>query len=87
WRWGDPQARLLKPWARIVVTAWVILVVPLLLATLVIAVWALPRIRGSAWAGLTKQQDVLVGAWDDGDFIQVTARVLAMVAIVIPVAG
>ncbi|PRC45285.1 hypothetical protein C6A85_95935, partial [Mycobacterium sp. ITM-2017-0098] len=42
---------------------------------------------GSAWAGLTKQQDVLVGAWDDGDFIQVTARVLAMVAIVIPVAG
>ncbi|PRC47411.1 hypothetical protein C6A85_85085, partial [Mycobacterium sp. ITM-2017-0098] len=42
WRWGDPQARLLKPWARIVVTAWVILVVPLLLATLVIAVWALP---------------------------------------------
>jgi putative peptide zinc metalloprotease protein len=87
WRWGDPQARLLKPWARIVVTAWVILVVPLLLSTLAIAIWALPRILGSAWAGLNKQQDVLAGAWADGDFIQVTARVLAMVAIVIPVAG
>jgi putative peptide zinc metalloprotease protein len=87
WRWGDPQARLLKPWARIVVTVWVILVVPLLLATVAIAIWALPRVLGSAWASLNKQQDVLVGAWADGNFIQVTAKVLAMVAIVIPVAG
>lgn len=87
WRWGDPHARLLKPWARIVVTLWVILVVPLLLATLAIAVWALPRVLGSAWAGLQKQQDVLSTAWADGDFIQMVARVLAMIAIVIPVAG
>ncbi|MDA2894839.1 M50 family metallopeptidase [Mycolicibacterium sp. BiH015] len=87
WRWGDPHARLLKPWARIVVTLWVILVVPLLLATLAIAVWALPRVLGSAWAGLQKQQDVLSTAWGDGDVIQMVARVLAMIAIVIPVAG
>lgn len=87
WRWGDPGARLLKPWARIVVTLWVILVVPLLLATLAIAVWALPRVLGSAWAALHKQQDVLAAAWADGDFIQMVARVLAMIAIVIPVAG
>lgn len=87
WRWGDPHARLLKPWARIVVTLWVILVVPLLLATLAIAVWALPRVLGSAWAGLQKQQDVFATAWGDGDIIQMVARVLAMIAIVIPVAG
>ncbi|MGQ9407535.1 M50 family metallopeptidase [Mycolicibacterium gilvum] len=87
WRWGDPQARLLKPWARIVVTVWVMTVVPLLLATLAIAVWALPRLLGSAWAGLTTQRDVLVNAWADGDVIQMIARVLAMIAIVIPVAG
>src|SRR3712207_6491085 len=54
WRWGDPHARLLKPWARIVVTAWVVLVVPMLLATLAIAVWTLPRLLGSAWASLGK---------------------------------
>lgn len=87
WRWGDPQARLLKPWARIVVTLWVLTVVPLLLATLAIAVWALPRVLGSAWASLNTQKDVLVTAWADGDFIQMVARVLAMIAIVIPVAG
>ncbi|MDG4666319.1 hypothetical protein [Mycobacterium sp. 236(2023)] len=87
WRWGDPNARLLKPWARIVVTLWVILVVPMLLSTVAIAVWALPRVLGSAWAGLQKQQDVLSAAWGDGDIIQIVARVLAMIAIVIPVAG
>lgn len=87
WRWGDPHARLLKPWARIVVTLWVVLVVPVLLATLAIAVWTLPRLLGSAWAGLTTQRDVLVTAWADGDLVQAVARVLAMIAIVIPVAG
>lgn len=87
WRWGDPHARLLKPWARIVVTLWVILVVPLLLATLALAVWTLPRLVGTAWASLNRQQDVLVDAWAGGDMVQAVARVLAMVAIVIPVAG
>lgn len=87
WRWGDPHARLLKPWARIVVTVWVVLVVPLLLATLAIAVWTLPRLLGTAWASLHKQSDVLLAAWSDGDMVQAVARVLAMIAIVIPVAG
>ncbi|WP_231750789.1 M50 family metallopeptidase [Mycobacterium sp. NAZ190054] len=87
WRWGDPQARQLKVWARIVVTLWVIVVVPLLLATVAIAVWALPRLMGSAWASLGTQRDVFVAAWGDGDVVQAVARVLAMIAIVIPVAG
>ncbi|MGX9791857.1 hypothetical protein [Mycobacterium sp. MMS18-G62] len=87
WRWGDPQARALKPWARIVVTAWVMVVVPLLLFTLATAVIALPRLIGTALSALAKQRDVLTGAWADGDMIQATARVLAIIAIVIPVAG
>jgi putative peptide zinc metalloprotease protein len=87
WRWGDPGARLLKPWARILVTCWVIVVIPLLLSALAAAVIALPRLVGTAWSSLGKQQDVLVAAWSEGDMIQATARVLAMVAIVIPVAG
>jgi putative peptide zinc metalloprotease protein len=87
WRWGDPQARQLKWWARLVVTAWVIVVVPLLLGMLAVAVLALPRLLGTAWASLGKQQDVLATAWADGDMIQATARVLAMIAIIIPMAG
>jgi putative peptide zinc metalloprotease protein len=87
WRWRDTQARELKWWARIVVTAWVIVVVPLLLGMIAMAVLALPRLIGSAWAGLNKQQDVLATAFADGDFVQAIARVLAMIAIVIPMAG
>jgi putative peptide zinc metalloprotease protein len=87
WRWGDPHARMLKPWARILVTVWVMVVVPLLLCTLAGAVLALPRLIGSAWSALGKQADVLTTAWADGDMIQATARVLAIIAILIPVAG
>jgi putative peptide zinc metalloprotease protein len=87
WRWGDPRARLLKPWARVVVTMWVMVVIPLLLSALATAIIALPRVMGTAFASLGKQRDILTDAWADGDMIQATARVLAMVAIVIPVAG
>jgi putative peptide zinc metalloprotease protein len=87
WRWRDPQARMLKPWARIVVTLWVMVVIPLLLSTLATAVIALPRVIGTAWSSLGKQRDILLTAWADGDIIQATARVLAIIAIVIPVAG
>lgn len=87
WRWGDPEARLLKPWARLVVTVWVLVVVPLLLASLALAVILLPRLMGTAWHSLTTQHAVLTSAWADGDPVQVTARVLAMIAIIIPVAG
>jgi putative peptide zinc metalloprotease protein len=87
WRWGDPHARMLKPWARILVTVWVMVVVPLLLCTLATAILALPRLMGTAWAAVGKQQDVLSTAWSDGDMVQATARVLAIIAILIPVAG
>jgi putative peptide zinc metalloprotease protein len=87
WRWGDPHARMLKPWARIVVTLWVVIVVPLLLFGLCTAVVALPRLIGTAWASLGKQKDVLSAAWADGDMIQATARVLAMTIVVITVAS
>ncbi len=87
WRWGDPHARMLKPWARIVVTAWVMVVVPLLLCTLAATIIALPRLMGTAWSAVGKQRDVLSHAWADGDMVQATARVLAMIAILIPVAG
>jgi putative peptide zinc metalloprotease protein len=87
WRWGDPHARMLKPWARILVTVWVMVVVPLLLCTLAGAILALPRMLGSAWSALGKQQQVLTTAWADGDMIQAAARALAIIAILIPVAG
>ena len=55
WRWGRPENRVLKPWARAVVTVWVLVVVPLLVVLAVLMVLTLPRILGTAWASIGKQ--------------------------------
>ncbi|HET6651854.1 MAG TPA: hypothetical protein VFH10_04365, partial [Nocardioides sp.] len=87
WRWGDPEARLLKPWARAVVTLWVVVVVPLLLLALVAMVLTLPRILGTAWARIQQEQDLIAAAWSEGDLVQLAARVLTVLAVVLPVAA
>ncbi len=87
WRWGDPEARLLKPWARGVVTLWVLVVVPVLLFTVGMLVLALPRVLGTAWAKLTAEQGLLGAAWGEGDLVQVAARCLVMAAVALPVLG
>ena len=87
WRWGDPEARLLKPWARAVVTLWVLVVVPVLAFTIGMLVLAFPRVVATAWAKLTAEQDVLAAAWGDGDLVQVAARTLVMFAVAMPILG
>ena len=87
WRWGDPEARLLKPWARAVVTLWVLVVVPVLAFTIGMLVLAFPRVVATAWAKLTAEQDVLAAAWGDGDLVQVAARALVMFAVAMPILG
>ena len=87
WRWRDPEARLLKPWARAVVTLWVVVVVPLLLFALAVMVLTLPRILGTAWARLEYEIALLENAAGDGDWIQSAARVLTMLAVILPVAA
>ncbi len=85
WHWRDPEARLLKPWARAVITVWVLLVVPMLLLALVGMLLTLPRILGSAWARLSLESGLLGDAVAAGDWLQVTARVLTMLAVALPV--
>ena len=87
WRWGDPEARLLKPWARGVITLWVFVVVPLLLLALVAMVLTLPRILGTAWARLQYEVALLENAAGDGDWLQAIARVFTMLAVILPVAA
>ena len=84
WRWGNPEATILKPWARTIVTAWVLLVVPILVCTLYLMVIALPRILGTAWAGADKQATLLSRAWSDGDFLEVVGRVVGVFAVLFP---
>jgi putative peptide zinc metalloprotease protein len=84
-RWGRPESKALKPWARVVVTVWVLVVVPMLLGLLVLAVWLLPRLAATVWHSAGAQWEALSSAAADGDIVTVLARVLAFVALVLPV--
>ena len=85
----EPEARAaeLKRWARVVVTTWVLVIVPLLLVTLVLMVVALPRVVGTAWSSVLKQEHALTLDWAGGDLVGVAIRVLSIVAVSLPVLG
>jgi putative peptide zinc metalloprotease protein len=87
WRRKDPEAQVLKPWARAVVTLWVLVTVPLLLVSLVLMVVSLPRLLGTAWASAQKQYAMLTGSVGNGDFLDAAVRVLAIAAVALPVLG
>ncbi len=87
WRWGDPEAKLLKPWARAVVTLWVVLVVPMLLLTVVGMVLTLPRVLGTAWARLAYEVALVESSASRGDWLQVSAQVFTILAVALPVAA
>ena len=87
WRWGDPEARLLKPWARTVVTLWVVVVVPALLFMVFVMVIAMPHVLATAWDKLQREADIFGVAWQHGELTEVAARVIAMAAVALPVGG
>ncbi|MFL6161817.1 MAG: hypothetical protein ACJ74U_06270 [Jatrophihabitantaceae bacterium] len=86
-RWRDPRARLLKPWARAVVTLWVVLVVPLMLLTVLAMVLSLPRIVASAAVSFDHQWAQLLDRVAAGDLVGGLAKVLAVIAVVLPIFG
>jgi putative peptide zinc metalloprotease protein len=85
--WRRPEHQVLKPWARAVVTTWVLLVVPLLLGTLVLMVVAFPRVAGTAWDSLGEQWTALGRSFSEGDVLDMAARILSIAAIALPIAG
>jgi putative peptide zinc metalloprotease protein len=85
WRWHHPDTTVLKPWARAVVTLWVVVVVPMLAFSLFAMVVALPRVLGTAWVSVGKQATLLAQAWADADVLEVVARAIAVLAVVFPI--
>ncbi|WP_457253796.1 hypothetical protein [Pedococcus sp. P5_B7] len=85
--WNDPDVKVLKPWARAVVTVWVVVVVPVLLFSLGMMILSFPRVAGTAWASVGRQWARLELQLADGDVLAVLVRVLSIVAIALPVLG
>ena len=86
-KWKQPASRALRPLARVVVTLWVLLVVPLMLLTVLVTVLTLPRIVATAAHSLAVQSHLLHGRWVAGDWLGVGARALGVVAVALPLFG
>lgn len=84
-RWGSAEAKRLRPWVRIVVTAWVVIVVPVLLFALLLIIATLPRVAATAWDSLGRQWDGLLSDVANRDAAGSMLRVLSIFALAIPV--
>ena len=83
----EPRVDELKPWVRIVVTAYVLTVVPVLLFALLMALLHAPRMFATAYDSLGVQWDKLGAALTDGEPAGIAAGGLQMLALSLPLAG
>src|SRR5215213_3575833 len=81
WHRREPSA--LKGWARVLVTAWVLIIVPILLGMAFSAILLFPKLAASAWESGSQ----LVTGLGDQDVIGVLASLMRIVALALPVAG
>ena len=86
-KWRSTEARILKPWARAVVSIWVLLVVPLMLLTALVTIVTLPRILATAGHSFAAQWTLLTAYWHQSRWLGVGSKILALIAVVIPVFG
>ena len=68
-------------------TAFIVLVIPVMLAALVFMLLSAPRIVATAYDSLGVLGDKFSSALEDGKIVNIAANGLQMVALVLPVAG
>ncbi|MDR6988660.1 putative peptide zinc metalloprotease protein [Paenarthrobacter nitroguajacolicus] len=85
WHRNNAEAQALKPWARALVTVWVLVTVPLLLLSVLLMVISLPRLLGTAWSSAAAQFAALTETAATGDFAGAGGRFLALLAVALPV--
>jgi putative peptide zinc metalloprotease protein len=77
----------LKRWVRVLVTVWVLAVIPLLAVIFGGMVYLMPRIFATAWDSLGIRAGELTAGWDEADVADVAYTGLRMLMICLPVAG
>ncbi|MET9881485.1 hypothetical protein ABZZ36_44040 [Actinacidiphila glaucinigra] len=82
-----PEVSDLKRSARIIVTVWVLTMVPLLLAELGYVLWNLPRLLETSLRSLVEQLTGTGSAFADGQFAAGTVGVIGSLMLVFPLAG
>jgi putative peptide zinc metalloprotease protein len=80
---AEKKAHELKPWVRFVTTAWVVLLVPVLLFMFGSIIFNLPRMVATSWDSLQVQTDRI----QNGGGFDVAAGVIQASALILPLAG
>ncbi|HSK26901.1 MAG TPA: AAA family ATPase [Jiangellales bacterium] len=83
----DPRVAELRTRTRRLVTAWVLVVVPLLAASLVLLVVRLPELGRRAAASATSYASATVTAVSQGDVVAVLLNAVSVVLVVVPFLG
>ncbi|MFL6135943.1 MAG: hypothetical protein ACJ72A_24270, partial [Nocardioidaceae bacterium] len=84
-RWSKPENHILKPWARVVITAWVLVTIPMMAFMLLAMVTSLPRVLGTAWAAAHVDAVAASDAWRSGGLLDATSEALQVLAVALPV--
>jgi putative peptide zinc metalloprotease protein len=83
----DERVRELKPWVRVVVTAWVLTAIPALLYLFGTLTINAPLMYTTAWDSFFVHYDEVRSALADGRVVEVMGGLLQIVLLIIPVAG
>jgi putative peptide zinc metalloprotease protein len=73
--------------ARLLVTLWVLVIVPVLLATALTAVLLLPKVVASAWESGSALTSAMPEQAGDGDLVELLVSALRLVSLTLPVLG
>lgn len=87
WKKADPRVLELKTWVRVVVTVWVMLVIPLLLLQIGMILLHLPRLFATAWDSLGKQYDTVTEGLGDGKFFAAGIGIVQALILILPLLG
>jgi putative peptide zinc metalloprotease protein len=86
-RWGRGESSRLKPWARVLVSAWVLIIVPLLAGMLVYFTLILPRLAATAWDSMGLEWAAATASWRDEDPAALVVSLLSVALVALPVVG
>ncbi|MFP5298116.1 MAG: hypothetical protein ACLGHL_03915 [Actinomycetota bacterium] len=77
----------LKTWVRVVVTLWVVIVVPLLLYLFAMMIISLPRVLATGWDSFNDISGKFSDAWADGDWAKTAVNGLQVAFLALPMFG
>jgi putative peptide zinc metalloprotease protein len=86
-RRADEKVVVLKRWVRVAVTAWVLIVVPLLALQLLIVLMHLPRILATAWDSGAQQLSAAGKAFGAGHTLAGVSAIVQVIVLALPLVG